>query len=245
VQKAQKTSFQKKNLLSFYIFRDIMPRIYPDLQFRNQSSYTTSTSSDFDSFGDQLVSSVNMEEIESQDWKNYPFFFQKICGIWIVITSTNTNISLTTTYNAVISKHQIEPTIGLTLSKVSRNDKLLTNDNFAVPYVHIQSLRLQDKISHNTIKVFEEEVPLQQMPVLKTAYNQEYLTLVFRRDHLNPMLVYDDQPLPFTSDNCIDVSYLQQVYNLEPQTFGFQTWIWQMGIYNFAKTNNIEYSSSQ
>ncbi len=83
------------------------------------------------------------------------------------------------------------------------------------------------------------------MPVLKTAYDQEYLTLVFGRDHLNPMLVYDDQPLPFTSDNCIDISYLQKVYNLQPQTFGFQTWIRQVGIYNFAKTNNIEYSSSQ
>ncbi len=42
-----------------------MPRIYPDLQFRNQSSYTTSTSSsEFDSFGDRLISSVNMEEID-------------------------------------------------------------------------------------------------------------------------------------------------------------------------------------
>ena len=42
-----------------------MPRIYTDLQFRNQSSYTTSTSSsEFDSFGDRLVSSINMEEIE-------------------------------------------------------------------------------------------------------------------------------------------------------------------------------------
>jgi hypothetical protein len=88
-----------------------MPRIYTDLQFRNQSSYTTSTSSDFNSFGDQLVSSVNMEEIENQDWKNYPFFIQKICGVQIFITSTNANISSTTTYNAVISKHQTEPTI--------------------------------------------------------------------------------------------------------------------------------------
>ncbi len=38
------------------------------------------------------------------------------------------------------------------------------------------------------------------MPVLKTAYDQEYLTSVFGRDHLNPMLVYDDQPLPLTPD---------------------------------------------
>jgi hypothetical protein len=186
-----------------------------------------------------------MEEIESQDWKAYPFFVQKICGIRVIITSTNANNSSTTTYNPVISKHQTEPSIGLTLSKVSRNDKLCTKDNFTIPYIHIQSLRLQDKISHNTIKVFKEEVPLQQMPVLKTAYDQEYLTLVFRRDHLNPMLVYNDQPLPFTSDNCIDISYLQQIYNLEPQTFGFQTWIRQMGIYNFTKINNIEYSSTQ
>jgi hypothetical protein len=150
-----------------------MPRIYPDLQFRNQSSYTTSTSSsEFDSFGNRLVSPINMEEIEDQDWKHFPFFVQKICGVRIVITSTNANISSTTTYNAVISKHQTEPTIGLTLSKVSRNDKLLTNDNFTVPYVHIQSIQLQDQISHNTIKVFQEEVPLQRMPVLKTAYDQ-------------------------------------------------------------------------
>ena len=223
-----------------------MPRIYTDLQFRNQSSYTTSTSSsEFDSFGDRLVSSINMEEIQDQEWKHFPFFVQKICGVRIVITSTNANISSTTTYNAVISKHQTEPTIGLTLSKVSRNDKLLTNDNFTVPYVHIQSIQLQDQISHNTIKVFEEDVPLQRMPVLKTAYDQEYLTSVFGRDHLNPMLVYDDQPLPFTPDNRIDISYLQQVYDLGPQTFGFQTWIRQMGIYNFAKNNNYEYSSSQ
>jgi hypothetical protein len=83
------------------------------------------------------------------------------------------------------------------------------------------------------------------MPVLKTAYDQEYLTSVFGRDHLNPMLIYDDQPLPFTPDNRIDISYLQQVYDLGPQTFGFQTWIRQMGIYNFAKNKNYEYSSSQ
>jgi hypothetical protein len=95
-----------------------------------------------------------MEEIENQDRKTYPFFIQKICGIWIVITATNANISSTTTYNAVISKHQTEPSIGLTLSKVSRNDKLLTNNNFTVPYMHIQSIGLQDQISHNTIKVF-------------------------------------------------------------------------------------------
>jgi hypothetical protein len=223
-----------------------MLRIYTNLQFRNQSSYTTSTSSsEFNSFGDRLVSSVNMEEIKHQDWKHFPFFVQKICGVRIVITSTNASISSTTTYDAVISKHQTEPTIGLTLSKVSRNDKLLTNYNFTVPYVHIQSIRLQDQISHNTIKVFEEEAPLQQMPVLKTAYDQEYLTLVFGCDHLNPMLVYDDKPLPLTPDNRIDISYLQKVYDLGPQTFGFQTWIRQMGIYNFAKNNNYEYSSSQ
>ncbi len=59
------------------------------------------------------------------------------------------------------------------------------------------------------------------------------------------MLVYNDQPLPLTSDNRIDISYLQQVYDLGPQTFGFQTWIRQMGIYNFAKNNNYEYSSTQ
>ena len=59
------------------------------------------------------------------------------------------------------------------------------------------------------------------------------------------MLIYDDQLLPFTPENLIDVSYLQQVYNLEPQTFGFQTLLRQMGVHNFAKTSNIEYSSIQ
>jgi hypothetical protein len=109
-----------------------MPHIYLDLQFRQQASYATSTSSNFDSIGDELMSSVN------QDWKTYPFVVQKICGIQIVITSTNANISATTTYNAVISRHQTEPSLGLTLSKVTRNDRLLTKDNFTVPYAHIQ-----------------------------------------------------------------------------------------------------------
>jgi hypothetical protein len=59
------------------------------------------------------------------------------------------------------------------------------------------------------------------------------------------MLIYDDQLLPFTPENLIDVLYLQQVYNLEPQTFGFQTLLRQMGVHNFAKTSNIEYSSTQ
>ncbi len=158
-----------------------MPRIYPDLQFRHQTSYATSTSSNFDSIGDELMSSVNMRELVNQDWKTYPFVVQKICGIQIVITSTNANISATTTYNAVISRHQTELSLGLTLSKVTRNDRLLTKDNLTVPYPHIQSIRLQKKIPYNTIKVFEEEVPLQRIPILKTAYNQEYVALMFGR----------------------------------------------------------------
>ncbi len=68
---------------------------------------------------------------------------------------------------------------------------------------------------------------------------------MFRRDQPNPMLIYDDQLLPFTPENLIDVSYLQQVYNLEPQTFGFQTLLQQMGVHNFAKTSNIDNSSIQ
>ena len=148
--KLQKDFSQQRYLLSFYNFHNItifclflrMPCIYPDLQFRQQTSYATSTSSDFDSIGDELISSVNMEELENQDWKTYPFIIQKICGIRIIITSTNTNISITTTYNAVISRHQTEPSLGLTLSKVTRNDKLLTKDSFTVPYVHIQSIQL-------------------------------------------------------------------------------------------------------
>jgi len=191
------------------------------------------------------MSSVNMRELVNQDWKTYPFVVQKICGIQIVITSTNANISATTTYNAVISRRQTEPSLGLTLSKVTRNDRLLTKDNFTVPYAHIQSIRLQKKIPYNTIKVFEEEVPLQRIPILKTAYNQEYVALMFGRDHPNPMLTYDDRLLPFTPNNLIDISYLQQVYNLEPQTFGFQTWLRQMGVHNFAKSSYIECSSTQ
>jgi hypothetical protein len=96
------------------------------------------TSSDLDSIGDELMSLVNMEELENQERKTYPFVVQKICGIRIVIPSTNANISATTTYNAVISRHQTEPSLGLTLSKVTRNDRLLTKDNFTVPYAHIQ-----------------------------------------------------------------------------------------------------------
>jgi hypothetical protein len=88
-----------------------MPRIYPDLQFRQQTSYATSINSNLDSIGDELMSSVNMEELENQDWKTYPFVVQKICGIQIVITSTNANISAATTYNAVISRHQTEPSL--------------------------------------------------------------------------------------------------------------------------------------
>ena len=133
-RKKSQNQFRKTRIISsaFTSSEDIMPRIYTDLQFRNQSSYTTSTSSsEFDSFGDRLVSSINMEEIEDQEWKHFPFFVQKICGVRIVITSTNANISSTTTYDAVISKHQTEPTIGLTLSKVSRNDKL------PVSYTHL------------------------------------------------------------------------------------------------------------
>jgi hypothetical protein len=114
-----------------------MPRIYPDLQFRQQTSNATSTSSDFDSIGDEFILSVNMEEFENQDWKTYPFIIQKICGIGIIITSTTANISITTTYNAVISRHQTEPSLGLTLSKVAKNDKLLTKDSFTVLNVHI------------------------------------------------------------------------------------------------------------
>ena len=191
------------------------------------------------------MSSVNMRELVNQDWKTYPFVVQKICGIRIVITSTNANISATTTYNAVISRHQTEPSLGLTLSKVTRNDRLFTKYNLTVPYAHIQSIRLQKKIPYNTIKVFEEEVPLQRIPILKTAYNQEYVALMFGRDHPNPMLTYDDRLLPFTPNNLIDVSYLQQVYNLEPQTFGYQTWLQHMGVHNFAKSSNVKYSSTQ
>jgi len=93
-----------------------MPRIYPDLQFRQETSYATSTNSDLDSIGDELMSLVNMEELENQERKTYPFVVQEICGIRIVITSTNANISATTTYNAVISRQQTEPSLGLTLS---------------------------------------------------------------------------------------------------------------------------------
>jgi len=104
--KLQKDFSQQRYLLSFYNFHNItifclflrMPRIYPDLQFRQQTSYATSTSSDFDSIGDELISSVNMEELENQDWKTYPFIIQKICGIRIIITSTNTKDSFTVPY---------------------------------------------------------------------------------------------------------------------------------------------------
>ncbi len=85
-----------------------MPRIYPDHIFRNESSDLTSTSSSkFDSFGNALISSVNMDEINGQDWKKLPYVAQKTCGVQIVVTSTNANIFSTTTYNAVISKQQL------------------------------------------------------------------------------------------------------------------------------------------
>jgi hypothetical protein len=223
-----------------------MPGIYPDLVFRNESSDLTSTSSsEFDSFGNALFSSVNMDKINGQDWKKLPYVAQKICGVRIVVTSTNANIFSTTTYNAVISKQQLEPALGLMLSRVTRNEKPLTKDNFTVPFAHIQSLKLHNDISYNKIKVLDEETPLIHMPIPKTAYDQEYISSMFSFEQPNPMLVYDDQPLPFTTNNLIDVSYLQQVYNLDVQLFGFQTWLRKMGVHNFSKSENIGYSSSQ
>jgi hypothetical protein len=222
-----------------------MPRIYPDHIFRNESSDLTSTSSsEFDSFGNTLISTVNMDEIKGQDWKKLPYVAQKICGVRIVVTSTNANIFSTTMYNAVISKQQPEPTLGLTLSRVTKNEKLLTKENFTIPFAHIQSLKLYNDISFNKIKVLDEEMPLQHMPILKTAYDQEYISSVFSFDQPNPMLVYDDQPLPFTTNNLIDISNLQQVYNLDVQLFGFQTWLRKMGVHNFSISENIGYSPS-
>ncbi len=83
------------------------------------------------------------------------------------------------------------------------------------------------------------------MLIPKTAYNQEYISSVFSFEQPNPMLVYDDQTLPFTTINLIDISYLQQVYNLDVQLFGFRTWLRKMGVHNFSKSENISYSSSQ
>jgi hypothetical protein len=80
---------------------------------------------------------------------------------------------------------------------------------------------------------------------LKTAFDQDYMLEVFGTDQPNPILIYNNQPLPLTPQNLIDTSYLQEVYKLQPQLTGFQICLCKMGVRTYVRSANFNYSSAQ
>ncbi len=112
------------------------------------------------------------------------------------------------------------PGLGLELAKLEKDGKLFTSSGLYVLFCHITDLKLLDNINANCIDVLGKLHPLKYVPVHKAAYDHTYMIETFGHNQPNPILHYDNNPVPMTEDGKIDMPYLKALVALQPQKYG-------------------------
>ncbi len=67
----------------------------------------------------------------------------------------------------------------------------------------------------------------------------------FGHNQPNPILHYDNNPVPMTEDGKIDMPYLKALVALQPQKYGISTWLHKTGVYKYAAEHNLSEGVSE
>jgi len=67
----------------------------------------------------------------------------------------------------------------------------------------------------------------------------------FGHNEPNPILQYDNNPVPLTEDGKIDMPYLKALIALQPQKYGISTWLHKTGVYKYATEHNLSEGVSE
>ncbi len=95
-------------------------------------------------------------------------------------------------------------------------------------------LKLLQDINVYCIDVLGKLYSLQYVFVHKAAYNHCYMNKIFGHNEQNPILRYNNNPVPLTEDGIIEMPYLKALIDLQPQKYGISTWLHQTGVYKYA-----------
>jgi len=177
-------------------------------------------------------------------WKDFPFIQQNVVGVRVEITSTSYQ-NQAITYKAVISGYINRPGPGLELAKLENDGKLFTSSTLYVLYCHITELTLLEKDNANCIDVLGKLYPLKYITVHKAAYDHTYMIETFGHNDPNPILQYNNNPVPLTEDGKIDIPYLKALIDLQPQKYGISTWLHKTGVYKYATEHNLSEGVSE
>jgi len=145
----------------------------------------------------------------------------------------------------VIAGYIDRPGLGLELAKLEKDGKLFTSSGLYVLFCHITDLKLLDNINANCIDVLGKLHPLKYVPVHKAAYDHTYMIETFGHNQPNPILHYDNNPVPMTEDGKIDMPYLKALVALQPQKYGISTWLHKTGVYKYAAEHNLSEGVSE
>jgi hypothetical protein len=185
-----------------------------------------------------LTSSLNEDFQFNPTWKDFPFIPQNVVGVRVEITSTSYQ-NQAITYKAVISGYINRPGPGLELAKLENDGKLFTSSTLYVLYCHITELKLLENNNANCIDVLGKLYPLKYVTVHKAAYDHTYMIETFGHNDPNPILQYNNNPVPLTEDGKIDIPYLKALIDLQPQKYGISTWLHKTGVYKYATEHNF------
>jgi hypothetical protein len=205
---------------------------------RSPFSTSTASSASFDPLGDDLISSIDEDFQCNTTWTNFPFIQQKVVGVRVEITSIS-HRNQAITYKSVIAGYIDRPGPGLELANLEKDSKMFTSSGLYVLYCHITDLKLLDNINPNYVDVLRKLHPLKYVTLHKAAYDHNYMIETFGHNQPNPILQYDNNPVPMTEDDKINMPYLKTLFALQPQKYRINTWLHKTGVYKYATEHNL------
>ena len=104
---------------------------------------------------------------------------------------------------------------------------------------HITELKLLQDINVYCIDVLGKLYSLQYVFVHKAAYNHCYMNKTFGHNEQNPILRYNNKPVPLTGDGNIEMTYLKALIDLQPKKYGISTWLHKTGVYKYTIKHNL------
>ena len=61
----------------------------------------------------------------------------------------------------------------------------------------------------------------------------------FGHNEQNPILRYNNKPVPLTGDGNIEMTYLKALIDLQPKKYGISTWLHKTGVYKYTIKHNL------
>jgi len=100
-------------------------------------------------------------------------------------------------------------------------------------------LKLLQDINGYCIDVLGKLYPHKYDFVHKAAYNHCYMNKTFGHNEPNPILCYNNKPVPLIEDGNIEMTYLKALIDLPPQKYGINTWLYKTGVYKYIIDHNL------